>query len=151
MTAQHQLMVENSEQDVARRIAQELKKPGKTVEGMAAFADISVQAIYKWQRTGLISKQNLLKLAEYTGRQADYFLTGRESVNEPSARYEDPEAARLAHVIALVETSVPLSQYRKTPAKERAQAIVKLYRMTTPDGSIPMDEAVRILKRFKAK
>lgn len=143
-------MVENHEQEVARRIERELKT-AESVRGMAAFANVSVQAVYKWRRDGKITKENLLKLAEYTGRQPDYFLTGREAVNEPSARYDDPEASRLAHVIALVETSVPLSQYRKTPAKERAQAIVKLYRMTTSDGSIPMDEAVRIIKRFKAK
>lgn len=151
MTSNNQLMVETHAQQVARRIADELKRTGKTVEEMTKFFGVSVQAIYKWQRTGQISKQNLLKLAEYTGRQPDYFLTGVEHAREPDPTYQTSVVVNLTNAIQLFEEMVPQAHMKKIPVRVRAQTIQKMCEMTQADGSMRTAEVLQLIKRVKAK
>lgn len=150
MESNNQLMVEHHDRQVALRIKDALRGPEKTVEGMANFADISRQAVYKWQRTGNISRANLIKLAQYTGRDPDWFLSGHDHAREPEAPYH-ANTDRMVNAIALFDELVPLALARKIPARERAKAIQLIYQKTTADGSLNAAEVLGIVKRLKAK
>lgn len=59
-------------------IERAIKRAGKSVEDVADHMGVSVQAVYKWQRTGQIGKDRLAKLSKFLGTNAHYLLTGED-------------------------------------------------------------------------
>jgi transcriptional regulator with XRE-family HTH domain len=98
MRLQHQPMVEIDRAELGRRIQKALTGPGKSVKGMAKFAGISVQAVYRWKK-GKITKENLLKVAQYTETDISYFYNVRSKAEPRSSSDDLAECLELLKLI----------------------------------------------------
>lgn len=63
---------------VAIRITQAIAQSGKTSAELAAECDVTPQAVNSWKKTGRISKGQLSRLAELTGKSVDWLIRGAE-------------------------------------------------------------------------
>lgn len=93
--------------DLGRRFARELSRSGKTVEVVAEACDVSVQAVYKWIKTGKIARKHMPTLNSL-GMDTAFLLLGgdgQSELNDVSNAELGPDLApvRMVPIVAMVQ------------------------------------------------
>lgn len=92
------------EENLGQRFAQELARSGHTVEFVAETCDVSVQAVYKWIKTGHLARKHMPALARI-GIDTSYLLFGDQ---KPAADSQPKSQATLPNNASLGPDLAPL-------------------------------------------
>lgn len=82
-------MIERDNEALARRVRQAIEASGMAPADIARRLDVTPQAVNGWMTTGTIGKPKLFQLAELTGYDLGWLVTGRGQLRlkEPMADY----------------------------------------------------------------
>lgn len=80
-----QPMVDSKKTPKGRRITQAIKMSGKTQKEIADILGVKPQSVGKWVVTGNITTEHLKRLAEVTGANLHYLISGRSSLRVSEA------------------------------------------------------------------
>lgn len=89
----------------SERISEAIEGSGKTVADIAAFCEVSPQAVYQWRsgETKELMGTTLARLAAITGYEALWIATGRG----PKKRADKPLSEQESQVLAAMEKMQP--------------------------------------------
>ena len=81
------------------RIADAIRESGKSQREIAALIGVTPQSITKWIRNGNIYMENLLKLADITGVDLRYLISGPKAIREEPPNYDRSPHSELHHLV----------------------------------------------------
>lgn len=120
--------------ELGEKIKKALQAAGKSQGELADALGVTRQAVYGWTKTGRIRKPRMQALAEFTGKDLDYFLTDSDRNNLTKVALSEDDARAVRSFLTAPPELKNLWRAVAEKNDKRLVQIVKAYLEGESDG-----------------